>query len=58
VKLGVGKYLGVLGSDQGTTHREKGVSNPSTPKLGEGKSTGRLSKFKLLENPIDGVMGK
>jgi hypothetical protein len=58
VKLRVGKYSGVLGSDQGTTPGGIGVSKPSTPKLGEGKPAGKLPKFKLLEAPTDGVIGK
>jgi hypothetical protein len=60
VNLGVGKSPKFLGLDQGTTSGEIGVTriSPSNPRPGGENSTGTLPKFRVLETPAEGMIGK
>jgi hypothetical protein len=53
VKPGVGKSSEVLGLNQGTTSRERGVTrlSPYNPRPGGENSAGTLPKFRLRETP-------
>jgi hypothetical protein len=52
------KASGLEGIEVSLSVKETTVIGGGVVKLGEGKSTGKLPKFKLLEAPTDGVIGK
>jgi hypothetical protein len=60
IKPAEGKNFEVWGLEKGTTSGEKGVTKlpPSNPTLRGENSTRTLPKFKLIEPPTDGVIGK
>jgi hypothetical protein len=52
------KGLRAQGTKVSLSVKETNLTRGGVVKLGEGKSTGTLPKFKLLEAPTDGVIGK
>jgi len=57
VKPGVEKSSNLLGLKSGTILGERGVTriSTSTPRTGGEKSIGTFLKFKVRENPIEGI---
>jgi hypothetical protein len=52
------KASGLEGIKVSLSFKETTLTRGGVVKLGEGKSAGKLPKFKLLEAPTDGVIGK
>ena len=52
------KSTGLEGTEVSLSVKTTTVIGGGVVKLGEGKSTGKLLKLKLLEAPTDGVIGK
>jgi hypothetical protein len=52
------KSTGLEGTEVSLSVKTTTVIGGGVVKLGEGKSAGKLPKFKLLEAPTDGVIGK
>jgi hypothetical protein len=52
------KSIGLEGTEVSLFVKETTLIGGGVVKLGEGKSTRKLPKFKLLESPTNGVIGK